>query len=154
MMPVVAESGTYYYHYNIVAIHSSSFDKKPLLILKLLKKFFHCFSPYNQTNVLLGLFSRKLFLSRNLNGKGLHFNELQTIKSRDWGDYVKLFYCRKATIYCVFREKVENGKPSKINTFLTHRSTMLSLREKRNLEKRAQTMQSLSSTVATGLLAW
>ena len=117
MMPVVAESGTYYYHYNIVAIHSSSFDKKPLLILKLLKKFFQCFSPYNQTNVLLGLFSRKLFLSRNLNGKGLHFNELQTIKSRDWGDYVKLFYCRKATIYCVFREKVENGKPSKINTF-------------------------------------
>ena len=103
MMPVVAESGTYYYHYNIVAIHSSSFDKKTLLILKLLKKFFHCFSPYNQTNVLLGLFSRKLFLSRNLNGKGLHFNELQTIKSRDWVDYVKLFYCRKATIYCVFQ---------------------------------------------------
>ena len=99
-------------------------------------------------------FSCKLYLSRNLNGKGLHFNELQTIKSRDWGDYVKLFYCRKATIYCVFREKVENGKPSKINTFLTHRSTMLSLREKRNLEKRAQTMQSLSCTVATRLLAW
>ena len=96
---------------------------------------------YDQTYYSV-IFACRLFLSRKLNGKGLHFNELQTIKSRDWVDYVKLFYCRKATtIYCVFREKVWNGKPSKINTFLTHRSTMLLLREKLNLEKKAQTMQ-------------
>ena len=100
-----------------MAIHSSLFDNQSLLSQpQAADKVFHCLSPYDQTNVLLGLFFL-LFLSRNLNGKGLHFNDLQTIKSRDWVDYVKLFYCLKATIYCVFREKVENGKPSKINIF-------------------------------------